>query len=176
MADSLFGNEKKEIKDHFRDYSSSYNSIDAVITKVWDYFSHGMCIWPIFPGKTLSAGASSSLSPNAWINRKKKNELEAETYTQTLLSDARVIIFPNLVVSIIRGKHLKVAISFIYLICALKYLHVLSYSIMIISAKRCSTVITWWYHFLYYSIKTMLKISELLSYIYPKTPTFTVVH
>ena len=47
--------------------------------------------------------------------------------------------FPKLVVSIIRGKHLKVAISFIYLICALKYLLVLSYSIMIISAKRCST-------------------------------------
>lgn len=42
---------------------------------------------------------------------KKKNELEAETYTQTLLSGARVIIFPKLVVSINRGKHLKVAIS-----------------------------------------------------------------
>ena len=51
--------------------------------------------------------------------------------------------FPKLVVSIIRGKHLKVAISFIYLICALKYLHVLSYSIMIISAKCCSNGITW---------------------------------
>lgn len=41
--------------------------------------------------------------------KKKKNQLEAETYT--LLFDARVIIFPKLVVSINRGKHLKVAIS-----------------------------------------------------------------
>ena len=38
MADSLFRNEKKEIKDHFRDYCSNYNSIEAVITKVRDYF------------------------------------------------------------------------------------------------------------------------------------------
>ena len=44
MADSLFRNEKKEIKDHFRDYCSNYNSIDAVITKVRDYFSYGRCI------------------------------------------------------------------------------------------------------------------------------------
>ena len=43
--------------------------------------------------------------------KKKKNQLEAETYTRTLLFDARVIIFPKLVVSINRGKHLKVAIS-----------------------------------------------------------------
>ena len=43
--------------------------------------------------------------------KKKKNQLEAETYTRTLLFDARVIIFPILVVSINRGKHLKVAIS-----------------------------------------------------------------
>ena len=65
MADSLFGNEKKEAKEYFRGYCSNYNSIDAVITKVRDYFSYGMCIKPICPGKTLSAGASSSLSPNA---------------------------------------------------------------------------------------------------------------
>ena len=44
MADSLFGNEKKEAKDYFRDYCSNYNSIDVVIAKVRDYFSHGMCI------------------------------------------------------------------------------------------------------------------------------------
>ena len=42
---------------------------------------------------------------------RKKNQLEAETYTRTLLFNARVIIFPKLVVSINRGKHLKVAIS-----------------------------------------------------------------
>ena len=74
MADSLFGNEKKEAKEHFRDYCSNYNSIDAVITKVRDYFSYGMCIKPICPGKTLSAGASSSLSPNAWVNEKKEKK------------------------------------------------------------------------------------------------------
>ena len=44
MAYSLFGNEKEEAKEHFRDYCSNYNSIDAVITKVRDYFSYGMCI------------------------------------------------------------------------------------------------------------------------------------
>ena len=44
MADSLFGNEKKEAKEYSRGYCSNYNSIDAVITKVRDYFSYGMCI------------------------------------------------------------------------------------------------------------------------------------